>query len=80
MSKILRGQDPDTHSKEKGGKEGRGRETRRGRGREGRGASPNKIYDYSTEADELSLVIANLHLELELCGNRKIENGKSNCG
>jgi hypothetical protein len=69
MSKIFWGQSLDPHSKEeeerkvrKGKKEGEGKE----RG----GEHPQiKFYDYNTEADELSLAVANLHSELELCRN-----------
>jgi hypothetical protein len=66
MSKIVRGQAPDPHSKEKGGKEGRRGKERSGRKERGAEHPQIKFFHYRTEVDELSLAVANLHLELEL--------------
>jgi hypothetical protein len=56
--------------KGKGGKEGRAGKRREGK--RGEGSIPQiKFYDYSTEADELSPAVTNLHFELEFAG---IEN------
>jgi hypothetical protein len=65
------GKPPDPHSKEKGGKEGRRGKERSGREERGGEHPQIKFFDYRTEADELSLAVANLHLEMELWG---IEN------